>query len=203
VRWMALLALVTAAACAEPQRVSLTDLSSDLQLRSLPLGAAVTLDGQTIGKTPMDITLAAGRSYDFTFSLKGFASRSVGGTRERLLHLGSGQLGVVLLPQGFVFGPPPSFDAAGALAAAASELGRRKDWGHAAEFWARVLLLQPRDARAHRGMGSALAKLGRDEEAIREYEQYLFLAPDADDADRVRHAVDAFRGGVEMRSVDN
>jgi len=196
-------ALAALAGCAEPQRVSLTDLSSDLQLRSLPLGAAVSLDGQPIGKTPMDITLAAGRSYDFTFSMKGFASRSVGGTRERLLHLGAGQLGVVLLPQGFVFGPPPSFDAASALAAAAGELGRRKDWGHAAEFWARILQLRPRDARAHRGMGSALAKLGRDEEAIREYEQYLFLAPDAPDADRVRHAVDAFRGGVEMPGVDN
>jgi tetratricopeptide (TPR) repeat protein len=196
------LGLAVLAACAGPQRISLADLASDLQLESLPTGAVVTLDGQSIGKTPMSLTLAAGKDYDFNFSTEGFSPRSVGGTREQLLHGGSGVLGVVLVPTGFVSGPPPSLDGANALAAVATELGRRKAWGHAAEFWTRVLQIAPQDARAHRGMGSVYAKLGRDEDAIREYERYLFLAPDAPDADRVRAAVDSFRGGIDLPGVD-
>lgn len=198
-RRLALLTLAATAACAAPQRVSLLDLSSDLQLRSLPTGAEVSLDGRSVGKTPMDVALAGRESYELTFALRGFASRTIGGSREELLHMGAGQLGVVLLPVGFGSGPPPGFDQADKLAAVASELGRRKAWGLSAEFWQRVLQLAPRNARAHRGMGSALAKLGRDEEAIRQYEEYLFLAPDAEDAERVHHAVDAYRGGIEMK----
>ncbi len=134
--------------------------------------------------------------------MKGFDSLTVEGTRETLLHGGSGQIGVALLPQGYVPGPHPSRDEAVGLSAIAAELGRRRDWGHAAEFWTRVLQLKPRDARAHRGMGSALAKMGRDEDAIREYEQYLFFAPEGEDTERVRHAVDAYRGGVVVPGVE-
>ncbi|HUB09686.1 MAG TPA: tetratricopeptide repeat protein [Myxococcales bacterium] len=186
------------AACAGPQKISTADLSSDLQLQSMPTGAVVTESGRAIGKTPLWLTLQANRGYSLTFSAPGYASRTVGGTREELLHLGGGQLGVVLVPQGLTLRTPPSFDRPDALASIAIELEHRRAWAQAIQFWIRVVQLQPRNARAHRGLGSAYAKIGKDEDAIREYEQYLFLAPDADDAERVRHAVDAFRGGIDM-----
>ncbi len=189
-------------ACAAPQKVTIEDLSSTLQISTLPTGAAVDDGGRQLGRTPLELPLSGGRDYDLGFSAQGFKPRRVRGGRDDLLHLGDGQLGVVLVPAGMAAARQPSFDDPAALSSIATELERRKDWGQAAEFWARVETLRPRDARAHRGMGSALAKLGRDEQAIREYEQYLFLAPDAPDADRVRKAVDSYRGGIEMPSVD-
>lgn len=194
----AALACTLLAACAGPQKLSLADLSSDLQLQSIPAGAAVLQDGQPLGKTPMWLSLRGGVTYNLTFTAPGYAPRTVGGTREQLMHLGNGQLGVVLLPQGFTLKRPPSFDDAEGLSAIAVELEHRKAWGQAIEFWGRVVLVQPRNARAHRGMGSAWAKLGKDEQAIREYEQYLFLAPDAPDAERVRRVVESARGGIEL-----
>ena len=44
------------------------------------------------------------------------------------------------------------------------------------------------------------AKLGRDEDAVREYSQYLLFDPDAPDAERVRRAIDKYRGGIEVRT---
>ncbi len=184
--------------CAGPRKISTADLSSDLQLQSMPTGAVVVLDGRAIGKTPMWLALQPNRGYSLTFTAPGYASRTVGGTRDKLMKLGGGQLGVVLVPQGLTLRSAPSFDRPETLSAIAVELEHRKAWGQAIQFWIRAVQIQPRDARAHRGLGSAYAKLGKDEDAIREYEQYLFLAPDAPDADRVRRVVDSFRGGIDM-----
>ena len=199
--WPIALIALAAAACAGPRKVSLMDLSSDLEIRSLPTGAGVVDHGELLGHTPLTLPLAGGKSYELLFSMPGFAARSVSGTRESLMALAGGTLGVVLLPVG-TKARPPGFDDVAGLTAVAQALERRGDWGGAAQFWDRVITVAPRDARAHRGMGSAFAKLGRDEEAVREYEQYLFLAPDAPDAVRVRRAVDSFRGGIELPSAD-
>jgi tetratricopeptide (TPR) repeat protein len=198
-RWLALLPLAALLACAGPQKVTFNDLASDVQLTSLPIGCQISVDGQSLGKTPTVYGFESGKTYQITFTMKGFAPGTIEATREDLLKSGSGQVGVVLLPLGATLPPRSSLDKPNTLTALAGELERRKDWAHAAEFWTRVIQLSPRDARAHRGMGSALAKMGRDEEAIREYEQYLFLAPpDAEDAERVRRAVDSYRGGVSI-----
>ena len=191
-----MLAVAFLAACAGPRPLTFNDLASDLQLTSLPNGAAVAVDGQAVGKTPAVSSFQSGKSYQITFSMKGFSPVTIEGTREDFLKAGTGQVGVVMLPLGATLPPRSDLDQPNVLSALAGELERRKDWGHAAEFWTRVLAIKPQDARAHRGMGSALAKMGHDEEAIREYEKYLFLAPEAEDAERVRHAVDAFRGGT-------
>jgi regulator of sirC expression with transglutaminase-like and TPR domain len=103
---------------------------------------------------------------------------------------------VVLLPVGYNPGQMPGITDVDGLTGLATELQRRGDWEHAAQVWEQVLVFSPRNARAHRGMGSCLAKMGRDEEAIREYEQYLFLAPGAPDSERVQRAVDAYRMGL-------
>lgn len=187
-------------ACAAPQKVSLADLTSVAHLSSLPSGAQVIESGQPLGHTPLDLPLRAGQTYTLTLALPGFTSQLVSGDRAKLLGTNSGQLGLVLVPSGY---KPPgrlSLDDPRGLTALAGEVERRKDWGHAAEIWARVLVLRPRSPRAHKGMGSALAKLGRDEEAIRQYEQYLFLEPDAPDAARVQRVIDAYRGGLDVRS---
>jgi hypothetical protein len=198
-RWLVFPPLAILLACSGPQKVTFNDMASDVQLTSLPIGSQVSVDGQVVGKTPTVFGFQSGKTYQVTFTLKGFAPGTIEATREDLLKSASGQVGVVLLPLGATLPPGSNLDKPNVLTALAGELERRKDWGHAAEFWTRILQLNPRDARAHRGMGSVLAKMGRDEDAIREYEQYLFLAPpDAEDADRVRRAVDAYRGGVSV-----
>ncbi|MHB1846490.1 MAG: tetratricopeptide repeat protein [Deltaproteobacteria bacterium] len=183
--------------CAAPRKVTMAELTSDIQIDSLPSGAQVSVDGRPAGVSPVQVSLPPGRPVTLTVALGGFTPRTLVGTREQLLGSGD-RLGVVLLPAGFTSRHAPDMNDPTSLAELAHELERRRDWGRAAEAWARVLELAPRYAPAHRGMGSCLAKLGRDEQAIREYEQYLFLAPDAPDAAKVRHAVDSYRGGIDL-----
>jgi tetratricopeptide (TPR) repeat protein len=180
------------------EKQSLADLGLDLRLSSLPAGALVQLDGQDIGVTPMNLHLDADRDISLTFALGGYQSRTVGGRRDELYRRSKGEIGVVLMPIGYNSGPPPTVSDVDGLTHLAVELQRRSQWARAAEVWEHILSFSPRHARAHRGMGSCLAKLGRDEEAIREYEQYLFLAPGAPDAARVQRAVDNYRGGIPI-----
>jgi tetratricopeptide (TPR) repeat protein len=177
-------------------RQSLSDLGLDLRLSSLPSGAHVQLEGRDVGITPMDLHVDTEGAISLTFALAGFTPRTLTGTRDDLYKKWRGEVGVVLLPVGYNAGPVPGISDVDGLTGLAEELQRRGDWAHAAQVWEHVLTFSPRNARAHRGMGSCLAKMGRDEEAIREYEQYLFLAPGAPDAERVQRAVDRYREGI-------
>jgi tetratricopeptide (TPR) repeat protein len=182
-------------------RQSLADLGVNISLSSLPSGAQVQQDGREVGVTPMDLHLDTEMAVTLTFALGGFTPRTITGTRDDLYKKWRGEVGVVLLPVGYNNGGPvPGMSDVDGLTGLAEELQKRGDWARAAEVWEHVLVFSPRNARAHRGMGSCLAKMGRDEEAIREYEQYLFLAPGAPDAARVQRAVDNYRGGIPASS---
>jgi tetratricopeptide (TPR) repeat protein len=190
-----LLPLVIAACAGEPPP-TLDDISSDVRVETLPSKAHVAIDGKDLGPAPASLHVQAGHAYRIAVTAVGFEPRNFGGSGDDLLK--NRTVEIVLAPQGFEGAPPNSDDSAG-LSAAAGALERRKDWGHAAEYWHRVITLSPRGARGHKGLGSCLAKLGKDELAIREYEQYIFLDPDAEDAERVRKAIDAYRGGIEIK----
>jgi tetratricopeptide (TPR) repeat protein len=185
-------------ACAGAPPQTLDDLSTDLRVDSLPARAQVAVNGQWLGFTPATIHLDRGQTYQVAVSAPGFQMRAFGGTADALLRVRSFE--VVLVPDGLTSPAPQGNDAAG-LTAIAERLEALKDWNHAAEFWRRVVTLAPRGARGHRGLGSAYAKLGQDELAIREYAQYLFLAPNAPDAARVQRAIDAYRGGINVPTV--
>lgn len=193
-RQFALLGLILAA-CAGEARPTLDDISSDLRIESLPAGAHVTVGHQDIGPTPTTVHVQEGQTYELTVGAPGFQTQHFGGSGAGLLKNRSVEL--VLIPQG-MSGPPPRGDDGAGLTAIAETLERSKSWGLAAEFWHRVILLAPRGPRGHRGLGSALAKLGQDEAAVREYEQYIFLDPGAPDAARVQRAIDAYRGGIVL-----
>ena len=186
-------------ACAGAPPQTLEDLSTDLRVESLPAKAQVAVNGQWMGTVPATIHLDRQQAYEITLALPGFQTRSFGGTANALLAVRSIEL--VLVPTGFTAPPPAGNDPTG-LTAVAETLERRGDWPHALEFWRRVVILAPRNARAHRGLGSAYAKLGQDEQAIREYAQYLFLDPGAPDAARVQRAIDNYRGGINVPSIN-
>jgi tetratricopeptide (TPR) repeat protein len=57
-----------------------------------------------------------------------------------------------------------------------------------------AMKLNPDLALAHRGMGVVLGKLGKTEDAVKQYEEYLKLAPTAADADEVRKIVKEYYG---------
>ena len=186
-------------ACAGAPPETLDDLSTDLHVDSLPSRAQVAVNGQALGYTPAAIHLDRQQIYEVALSFPGFETRSFGGTADALLRTRSVEL--VLVPAGVTSLPPAGNDVAG-LTAVAETLEMQKDWSHAAEFWRRVVILAPRGARGHRGLGSAYAKLGQDEKAVREYAQYLFLDPTAPDAKRVQRAIDNYRGGINVPSIN-
>jgi tetratricopeptide (TPR) repeat protein len=185
------------AGCAGDTRPGLKDVTSNVRIDSLPSHAQVVFSGNLIGTTPVIVPVDAKTIYEISLNATGFAPRTYGGNGDYLLN--QGLIMAVLVPNGYS-GQPPRYDDAKGLIVVAEELQRRSDWGHAAEFWQRILVLQPQNARAHRGLGSAYAKLGRDEDAVREYSQYLLFDPDAPDAERVRRAIDKYRGGIEVKN---
>jgi tetratricopeptide (TPR) repeat protein len=189
-------AMVLAIGCAGDVRPGLKDVSSNVRIDSLPSHAQVVVSGTLVGATPIIIPVESKKIYELSLNFNGFAPRTFGGNGEWFLN--QGLIMAVLVPNGYS-GQPPRYDDAKGLQVLAEELQRRQDWSHAAEFWQRVLVLQPQNARAHRGLGSAYAKLGRDEDAVREYSQYLLFDPDAPDAERVRRAIDKYRGSIEVR----
>jgi tetratricopeptide (TPR) repeat protein len=182
-------------ACAGAPAQSLDDLSSDIHVDTLPAHSQVAVNGQALGYTPATIHLDRSQLYEIALWSPGFQTRAFGGTGDALLRARSVE--VVLMPDGFTAVPPAGNDVSG-MTAIAELLERKSDWAHASEFWRRVVLLAPRGARGHRGLGSAYAKLGQDEQAVREYAQYLFLDPNAPDAKRVQRAVDNYRGGINV-----
>ncbi len=181
--------------CSGEQRPSLNDLSNNLRVDSLPSHAQVAFSGTAVGSTPLHMSIDPKQIYELQISKPGFAPRIYGGSGEWLLN--QGLIMAVLVPNGYS-GQPPRYDDAKGLTVVAEDLQRRSDWSDAAEVWQRILVLQPQNARAHRGLGSAYAKLGRDEEAVREYTQYLLFDPNAPDAERVRKAIDKYRGGIDI-----
>ncbi len=191
------LALQLGCAGAPPQ--SLDELSSDLRVDSLPAKAQVAVNGQWMGTAPVTVHLDRQQAYQIQLWVPGFQTRAFGGSANALLAVRSIEL--VLAPDGFN-GPALAGNDATRLTAAAELLEQKADWAHALEFWRRVVVLAPRNARAHRGLGSAFAKLGQDEQAIREYAQYLFLEPNAPDAARVQRAIDNYRGGINVPSLN-
>jgi tetratricopeptide (TPR) repeat protein len=198
-RWASLLLLLSGLLdCAGAPPQSLDELSTDMRVDSLPTRAQVAVNGQALGATPATVHLDRQQLYEVALSSPGFQTRSFGGTADALLRMRSVEL--VLVPDGYAAIPPAGNDAAG-LTAVAERLEKQRDWAHAAEFWRRVVVLAPRGPRGHRGLGSAYAKLGQDELAIREYAQYLFLDPNAPDARRVQRAIDNYRGGINFPST--
>jgi tetratricopeptide (TPR) repeat protein len=194
-----LLCVAAQLACAGAPPQTLDDLSTDLRVESLPQGARVVVNGQALGLTPATVHLDRQQAYEIALGFPGFQTRSFGGTANALLRTRTIEL--VLAPDGFTAPPPAGNDPAG-LTVVADMLERKADWVHALEFWRRVVILAPRDARGHRGLGSAYAKLGQDEKAVREYAQYLFLDPTAPDAARVQRAVDNYRGGINVPTIN-
>ncbi len=63
----------------------------------------------------------------------------------------------------------------------------------------RILVLHPTSRGENRARGLLLVRLGRRTDAVEQLEAYLQLAPQAGDADKIRHMVDDLREG---RSVD-
>jgi regulator of sirC expression with transglutaminase-like and TPR domain len=64
----------------------------------------------------------------------------------------------------------------------------------------RILMLRPMAAGEVRDRGTILARLGRAEDAIEQFEWYLGAAPEAEDAPRIRALVEALRGTRRRRS---
>ena len=90
-------------------------------------------------------------------------------------------------------GPAGTADqGASAFRAGVGYLDQRR-WREAADAFGRVIAVLPRAAEAYYNRAIALGALQERDTAIRDYEQYLALRPNAEDAVQVRAQVDALR----------
>ena len=90
-------------------------------------------------------------------------------------------------------GPSGAADQGGsAFRAGVGHLDQRR-WREAADAFGRVIAVLPRAAEAYYDRAIALVALQQRDAAIRDYEQYLVLRPNAEDAVQVRAYIDALR----------
>ncbi len=87
---------------------------------------------------------------------------------------------------------PKSGDAA-TLTAEASRRFLGGQLGQAQELYKRAIRQRPSYAPAHRGLGMVYQKQGRGHRAIRSFETYLKLAPNANDAAAIRKRIEDLR----------
>lgn len=66
---------------------------------------------------------------------------------------------------------------------------KNKMYNRAAEAYLRCLDIKPSYANAERGLGLALEKAGREDEAVVHFRKYLELKPDARDRERILEAI--------------
>lgn len=86
----------------------------------------------------------------------------------------------------------PSDQGSAAFRAGVGHLDQRR-WREAVDAFGRTISVLPRAAEAYYDRAVALAALQQRDAAIRDYEQYLALRPNADDAAQVRAQIDALR----------
>jgi len=87
---------------------------------------------------------------------------------------------------------PASDPATTAFRAAVGQFDQRR-WREAADAFGRVIQLLPRAAEAYYDRGLALGALDQRDAAVRDFEQYLALRPNAEDQTAVRAQIDALR----------
>jgi len=63
----------------------------------------------------------------------------------------------------------------------------------AEELYLRALSLENPELTAHRGLGMLYEKLGRTNDAVREYQKYIELVPNAFDGERIQKRIEALR----------
>jgi tetratricopeptide (TPR) repeat protein len=63
----------------------------------------------------------------------------------------------------------------------------------AEELYLRALTLENPNPVVHRGLGMLYEKLGRTSDAVREYQKYIELVPDAFDGERIQKRIEALR----------
>jgi tetratricopeptide (TPR) repeat protein len=114
---------------------------------------------------------------------------------QEIHQAGGGYLAVALAPASFE-ATSIRADDVGQLDRAARELSAKGNPSDAIEFYRRVLKLKPSHALAHRGIGICYAKMGKREESLNAYRQYLLYAPDAPDAKKVQEVLDKASGGI-------
>jgi len=196
-RTHALLALaVLAAACAGTQPVTWSQIDPPVAyVETLPPEALVAVNGVEVGKGLVAFPVAdESRAYLIRATAPGFEplESSVPGSK-----LAGTRVEMVLRPEGFgsqrrlAAGEP-----VGLLQAAVALL--RADRPTDAIAFARASLAAGDSPQGHRVCGQAYRRLGKRDQAIKEYSLYLSLAPDAPDRKEVEEAISAASRDIEM-----
>ena len=131
---------------------------------------------------------------------------------NELVRQGRAQEGLPLL-QRAVAADPDHFEAHLDLAFAMDHLPEFEKSGAIVEQYRHAIRLRPDSALAHGGLGMALHKQGRTEEAVVEYREALRLKPDFTElqsnlalalmqAGRLSEAIDVFRRAVALQADD-
>ncbi|GAB4294993.1 MAG: hypothetical protein Kow0090_09800 [Myxococcota bacterium] len=74
----------------------------------------------------------------------------------------------------------------------AQELNNQKRYREAFEIYRKLIAKNPKDADAFRGLGIISEKTGDKKQAVKYYEQYLRINPNAPDANKIREFLDEY-----------
>jgi hypothetical protein len=172
-----------------------SDETREVYVVSVPHGAAVSLEGRAVGRTPVSVALPAAGRHPGPLAVRlertGFRPE----VRSFRGDAAPDRLVVVLRPD-LASAPAvaPAPDDAEGLYRMAGLLVDARRCRDALEYLDRTLELAPRHALAHRERGECLLDLGEPALAIEHLSRYLLLVPDAPDAAQVQAQLDGLRG---------
>ena len=193
---LALVALAACAACAHDKQ-SWSEVSApEAYLDVLPTVATVEVDGAVKGQGPMSVAVPdkAGR-LKVKISADGFAPVELDLSGEQAA---GAHVGVVLPPTGFGAARGLQWDDVKGLTVAAQVLLKADKAALAVEYLVHAVNVDKNHAPAHRTLGKAYLKLGKQKEAMGQYEEYLSLTPDAPDAKAIRDALAKAKGDLTI-----
>ncbi len=193
-RVRAWLALGVVMACA-PRQTFEQAVGLDVSIDSLPTGAVVTENEKTVGTTPAHLDIRDQADHVLVVQKDGFHPAELKVSGKDVEKAGGGAVAVALAPQTFQ-STSLSLDDAGQLSRAAQELVKNGDADDAIQYYRRVIALKPAYGPPYKGLGICYTKLGKRNEALDAYRQYLLYAPDAPDAKQVEAIVSKATGGI-------
>jgi tetratricopeptide (TPR) repeat protein len=199
-RWITFSALALSAGCAA-EKVALSEVASpEVIVETIPSGASVSTQTSAPGTTPYALhARTVEEQHVLTVSRPGFHAQEVRVTGEDVHAHPGARLLVPLRPDLWDANAKAiDPDDAATLAKAGVDLSRANRCPEALLFLGRAAQVNPRLAMSHKAMGSCLARLKKTDQALAAYKQYLLVAPDAPDAERVRAIVSKAAGDIEI-----
>jgi len=189
------------AACSEPRPTLDQVAPPEIAIKTVPKGAAATVDGIDSGITPMAFHAASRDAvHKLGFTHEGYLASEITVIGEDVFAHSGQQVLVFLRPNVWdTKSKPIAPENTGQLTRAGQDLSKAGRCPEALPYLAQAIEIDPHLAPAHKALGICYGKLKQNAKALEEYKAYILYAPpEAPDLEKVRAIVNQAQGDIDV-----